>query len=339
VATISRCSLLVIGALTLAVALMAMLAESARAQQPSSVNPNASAVQEQQLLDRLQSVQGRISIPDEKAATLIQPDGQAWRQFHEVTLKWLGAVSVLGTLVLLVVFYLGRGMVRIEGGRTGRTLVRFNGFERFIHWLTATCFIALALSGLNITFGKTLLLPAIGADAFASVSQWGKYAHNYLSFPFTIGVALIFISWLGHNIPNARDLEWFRRGGGFVGGDHPPAAYFNGGQKAVYWVVVLAGTAVAISGYVLMFPFYGTDMSGMQTAQMVHGVVAVLFVAVMLGHIYIGTVGMEGAFEAMGSGEVDLNWARQHHSLWARSVENERRDIAQPGRANVAPAE
>jgi formate dehydrogenase subunit gamma len=272
------------------------------------------------------------------AATLIQPAGREWREFHEVTLKWLGAVSVLGMLVLLVVFYLGRGMVRIEGGRSGRTLVRFNGFERFVHWLTATCFIVLALSGLIVTFGKTLLLPVVGAEAFTAAAQWSKYAHNYLSFPFTIGVALIFITWLGHNIPNARDFEWLRRGGGF-GRDHPPAGYFNAGQKAVYWIVVLAGTAVAVSGYILMFPFYVTDMSGMQTAQMVHGVVAVLFVAVMLAHIYIGTVGMEGAFEAMGSGEVDLNWARQHHSLWARSVENERPDTAQASRASVAPAE
>ena len=70
----------------------------------------------------------------------------------------------------------------------------------------------------------------------------------------------------------------------------------------IYWIVVLGGGAVAISGYLLMFPFYGTDIAGMQVAQIVHGIVAVLFVAVMLGHIYIGTIGMEGAFEAMGTG-------------------------------------
>ncbi len=54
----------------------------------------------------------------------------------------------------------------------------------------------------------------------------------------------------------------------------------------------------------------------MQIAQVVHAVVAVLFVAVILAHIYIGTLGMEGAFEAMGTGEVDLNWAKEHHDLW-----------------------
>ncbi len=337
--TTSRILYLVIGVLIWALTLTSLLPTSAPAQQPDRVNPSASAVQEQQLLDKLQTVQGRITIPDEKAGTLIQPAGRDWRSFHEVTLKWIGAVSIIGMLALLVLFYLGRGMVRIEGGRSGRTLVRFNGFDRFIHWMTATCFIILALSGLNITFGKALLLPLIGAEAFATLSQWGKYAHNYLSFPFTIGVALILVSWLAHNIPNARDFAWLRRGGGLVGRDHPPAGYFNGGQKAIYWIVVLAGTAVAVSGYVLMFPFYATDIAGMQTAQTVHAVVAVLFVAIMLAHIYIGTVGMEGAFEAMGSGEVDLNWARQHHSLWARDAEDKQR-MSTPSSSNgLAPAE
>jgi formate dehydrogenase subunit gamma len=144
-----------------------------------------------------------------------------------------------------------------------------------------------------------------------------KYAHNYLSFPFTIGVVLIFLIWIGGNIPNRRDVEWLKRGGGIVGHDHPPAHRFNAGQKAVYWIVVLGGGAVAVTGYMLMFPFYATtDIASMQTAQIVHAIVGVLFVAVMLAHIYIGTIGMEGAFEAMGEGTVDVNWAKEHHSLW-----------------------
>jgi formate dehydrogenase subunit gamma len=78
------------------------------------------------------------------------------------------------------------------------------------------------------------------------------------------------------------------------------------------------GIAVAASGYLLLFPFYITNILGMQVAQVVHAIIAVLFVAVILAHIYIGTLGMEGAFEAMGTGEVDLNWAKEHHDLWLR---------------------
>ena len=300
----------------LALLFVVALAVPASAQQSTSVNPTASSVKEEQLLRELQRVGGRITIPDENASVLIQPAGRDWRRFHEVTLRWIGAISILGALVLLVVFYLWRGMVKIESGRSGRTIVRFTGFERFVHWMTATCFIILAISGLNITFGKLLLLPLLGPEAFTGFSQWAKYAHNYLSFPFTIGVFLIFLIWVAGNIPNQVDAEWVKRGGGIVGHDHPPAYRFNAGQKLIYWIVVLGGTAVAISGYILMFPFYGTGVGGMQTAQIVHGIVAMLFVAAMLGHIYIGTVGMEGAFEAMGTGQVDVNWAREHHRLW-----------------------
>jgi formate dehydrogenase subunit gamma len=288
----------------------------AGAQQPTSVNPTASSVNERKLLQEMDRITGRCTLPDQKACTIEQPTGRDWRQFHQVTLRWIGAIAIIGMLAVLVVFYLWRGMVKIEAGRSGRTVVRFNAVERFVHWLTAVCFIILAISGLNITFGKNLLLPLIGPEAFTGFSQWMKYAHNYLSFPFTIGVVLIFLLWVGGNIPNRTDVEWIKRGGGIVGHEHPLAYRFNAGQKMIYWFVVIGGLAVAISGYLLMFPFYTTNIVGMQVAQIVHGIVALIFVAVMLAHIYIGTIGMEGAFEAMGSGTVDVNWAREHHRLW-----------------------
>ncbi|HKY85962.1 MAG TPA: formate dehydrogenase subunit gamma [Pseudorhodoplanes sp.] len=306
-------------ALALAVAVLIGSAAPAIAQQPTTVNPTASSVKEDQLLNALQgggNVSGRVTIPDKKEGVLIQPGGRDWQAFHQITLKWIGAISILGMLLLLVGFYLFRGMVRIERGRSGRTIVRFNAAERFVHWMTATCFIVLAISGLNITFGKSLLLPLMSPGAFTTWSQALKYAHNYLSFPFTFGVILMFLMWIGGNIPSKADVEWVKRGGGIFGDDHPPAPRFNAGQKMIYWIVVIGGSAVAITGYILMFPFYGTGIAGMQLAQIIHGIVALLFVAAMLAHIYIGTVGMEGAFEAMGTGEVDVNWAKEHHSLW-----------------------
>ena len=290
------------------------------AQQPTSVDPNARAVSEQQLLQQFKTIQGRGSIPDTKSYTIEQPAGRDWRHFREVTLRWIGGVAILGILALLVLFYLWRGMVRIESGRSGHTIVRFNAAERFVHWMTATCFVILALSGLNITFGRALLLPLMSPEGFTAWSEWAKYAHNYLSFPFTLGVILIFFMWVAGNIPNRVDIEWFRRRGGMVGHDRPPAYRFNGGQKLIYWIVVLGGGAIAVSGYLLMFPFYGTDIQTMQSAEIAHGIIAMLFIAAMLGHIYIGTIGMEGAFEAMGTGTVDVNWAREHHNLWLEEI-------------------
>ena len=315
----------------LALALIVACAAPAGAQQPTGVNPTASSVKEDQLLRELNRISGHCTLPDQKACTIEQPAGRDWRQFQQVTLPWIGAIAILAMLALLVVFYLVRGMVRIESGRSGRTLVRFNSFERLVHWMTATCFIILALSGLNITFGKQLLLPWMSPETFTALSQWAKYAHNYLSFPFTLGVVLIFLIWIAWNIPNRIDIEWLKQGGGIVGHQHPPAQRFNAGQKMIYWIVVLGGGAVAVSGYLLMFPFYGTGIVAMQVAQIVHGVVAVLFVAAMLAHIYIGSIGMEGAVEAMWDGHVDVNWAKEHHSLWLEQ------EMAK-GRASAAAA-
>lgn len=174
-----------------AVVLILFSAAPIVAQQPSSVNPTASSVKEQQLLDALRAgtpgtgttLQGRITIPDQNARNLIQPQGQAWRQMHQGLMHWIGAVSILGMLALLVVFYLFRGRIRVERGFSGVQILRFTTFERGVHWLVAGCFIILGLSGLNVTFGKYLLLPLVGEDAFATFSQWAKYAHNYLAWP------------------------------------------------------------------------------------------------------------------------------------------------------------
>jgi len=319
----------------IALLLLAAAAAPVAAQQPNSVNPNGAAVQEQQLLQQLHRVQGLGTIPDTKSYVIEQPQGRDWRDYREGTLPLIGTIAMLGMIVLLAIFFMVRGMVRIRSGRSGVNIVRFNAFERFVHWMTATCFILMALTGLNITFGRVALLPLVGPDAFSSWSLAGKYIHNFLSFPFTLGVILIFFMWLGGNLPDRTDLNWLKKGGGIVGHEEPPAYRFNAGQKMVYWIVVLAGTAVAVSGYLLMFPFYGTTIAGMQLAQMVHGTVAVLFVAIMIAHVYIGTIGMEGAFEAMGSGTVDLNWAKEHHSLW---LEEERARTG-PNKMQAQPAE
>src|SRR5688572_5614560 len=166
----------IVGAL--AFLLVTFGAQPASAQQPTSVNPQASAVTEGQLFQELNRISGRCTVPDQKACTIEQPAGRDWRHFHEVTLRWIGGLVIIGILAVLVVFYLWRGMVKIESVRSGSIVVRFIYFERFVHWMTASCFIILALSGLNTTFGKPLLLPLIGPEPFTAWSQLAKYAHN-----------------------------------------------------------------------------------------------------------------------------------------------------------------
>ena len=304
---------------------------------PVQVPPQALELEMQQMLTGGR-IAGRITIPDQQAANLIQPAGKSWRDFHNTTLTWVGGIAILGILAVLGLFYMSRGRVMIEAGPSGRTIERFNLLDRSVHWMTATTFIVLAISGLNLTFGRFLVLPLMGPEAFATFSQWGKIAHNYLAFPFTLGIILMLILWVKDNIPNARDIAWFKAGGGLVGkGGHPPAAArFNGGQKLVFWMTVLGGAAVSVSGFILVFPFAFTDIAGQQIAHIVHGLLSVLMIAAIMAHIYIGSIGMEGAFDAMGSGQVDLNWAKEHHALWVEQELARGRGAAAPPAAAAA---
>jgi formate dehydrogenase subunit gamma len=326
---------LILGALVLAC--LSMTAAPVGAQH---VNPTADSVKEEQLLKELKRISGECSLPDQKACTLEQPRGRDWRYYYQVPLRLIGGLAILGMIAVVIGLYLIRGPVKIEHGRSGRIMIRFSAFERFVHWTATVCFIILALSGLNLTFGKALLLPVIGPDAFSTISRWGKYAHNYLSFPFTLSVIAIFLMWIRWNLPNRLDIQWIKEGGGF-GKKHPPADLFNAGQKSIYWVVVLGGAFVAATGYVLMFPFWVTGIVGMQLAQLVHAIVALLYVAAMVFHIYMGTVGEEGALEGMWDGTVDEEWSKQHHSVWhEREVAKGNIPTAPPlAEGKVQPAE
>jgi formate dehydrogenase subunit gamma len=325
------------------VALTVLLAIPATAQQPTSVNPTASSVKEKQLLDALKpntgdTVAGRASIPDAGARNLIQPAGKEFRAWRQDTVPMIGGYAIVGMLLLLSVFYMFRGRIRIDAGPSGQTIVRFGDASRFAHWLSATSFVALGLTGLNLVFGKSLLLPVIGAEAFTTVTQAGKFVHNYVSFAFALGIILMFVMWVKDNFPSGRDITWFARGGGLVGGEHPPADRFNGGQKLIFWSTVLGGIALSVSGYVMMFKPVTVAIAGLQLATIVHGMVGLIMVAIIIAHIYIGSVGMEGAFDAMGKGQVDLNWAKEHHSVWVDKVAKNRPSDISGGRT-PAPAE
>jgi formate dehydrogenase subunit gamma len=251
-----------------------------------------------------------------------------------------------------VIFYFIRGKIRIDAGASGDTILRFGTIDRFAHWLMAGSFVVLAITGLNLLYGRYILIPIIGKDAFAAVTTFGKYAHNYLSFAFMAGLALSFVLWVRHNIPNRLDLQWLRAGGGiFKKGVHPPAKKFNAGQKIIFWAVTIGGLSISMSGIALMFPFttsmfadtfallniigfsLPTDLTAMQEQQLNqlwHGIVSLALMTMIIAHIYIGSIGMEGAIDAMNTGHVDRNWAKEHHNLWVEEEDS---------KANPKPAE
>src|SRR3954469_841833 len=244
-------------AFSAAIVLLLAFAHPAAAQ--LSFKPTAESVSEDKLLNALKEgdkISGRISIPDANAANLIQPAGRDWRDFHRSKLPVIGGVAILGMVVLLAVFLLVRGRIRLDHGFSGSKILRFASFERFTHWVTASCFIVLALSGLNISFGRILILPLFGAEAFSTMSTYAKYAHDYLAFPFMLGLVVMFLIWIKDNIPNRIDLQWIRQGGGMLAnGRHPPARRFHAGQKGIFWIVIIGGALMTLSGWFLLFPY------------------------------------------------------------------------------------
>lgn len=318
--------------------LAALLAVSAPSLAEAQVNPRELTVTEDDLFNALgtQGVTGRVSIPDANSGILIRPDNRSWAEMQGDWLHALSIWSVVGMVALLVLFYLVRGKIRIDKGFSGRRILRFNAIERFAHWTLASTFIILALTGLNLIIGKTVLQPLIGEMAFGTLSAWGKIAHNYLAWPFMAALVMVFLLWVIHNIPNSIDWQWVKAGGGLLSkGVHPPARKFNAGQKVVFWVVILGGAAMSYTGFMLLFPAQAGSAADWQLYQVIHALVAAGMSALVVAHIYIGSVGMEGAFDAMGSGEVDENWAKEHHSLWVEEMKAD----ARRAQAAATPAE
>jgi len=270
--------------------------------------------------------------------------GMRWLEIRNGPLQQYGSYGLAAIIVVLVVFFAIRGRIKIDHGPAGKTIERFKLVERIGHWLTAVSFVLLGLTGLWMLYGKTILIPYIGHEAYASIAYVGKHIHHYFGFAFMVGLVLIFLMWVRHNIPDMTDLKWAAKGGGvLVKGVHPPAKKFNGGQKIIFWATILGGVSLSLSGLSLMFPgelpamfaktFAIMNMVGfslptelspvqeLQLSQLWHSIVALIMIVIIIAHIYIGSIGMEGAFDAMGTGKVDVNWAKEHHSLWVEEVE------------------
>ncbi len=301
----------------------------------------------------------------EVATVLVQDGGMRWLEFRQTTLKTWGGYFLLGVIGALILFFLLRGRIGIDEPMTGRTVLRFNSIERFAHWLLAGSFILLGITGLLTLFGRIALIPLFGHEANSVILELSKWVHNNVSWAFMLALIMVFVFWVWHNLPDRTDLKWIAQFGGIVGSKHPPAKKFNAGQKVIFWSVVLLGGSISASGLSLLFPFelpmfaktfavlndigapswIGLDplptalspQEEMQYAQLWHAIVSFVLMGIIIAHIYIGSVGMEGAFDAMGTGEVDEAWAHQHHSIWLDEVKVKDK----PGRAagDATPAE
>lgn len=267
---------------------------------------------------------GTTTVDAEAHKVLIQTGGQLWRSIRNGPLAAISPWLIAGVLVIIGVFFLIFGRDKLEEPRSGVMLQRFSLAERILHWVTAALFILLAVSGLSMLFGRAVLIPLFGPAGFAAYMQVGLWVHNFSGPFFLAGVLIEFVVWVRDNIPTRMDLHWFRNLGGLTGGPRPHAAKVNGGEKAWFWLMVLAGSAVGVTGVILDFPIWGQTRQSMQVAHVIHATVAVLFVAASFGHIYIGTIGAEGTFEGMWRGKVDAVWAKQHQDLWYQEKTGEK---------------
>ncbi|MET0065910.1 MAG: formate dehydrogenase subunit gamma [Candidatus Thiodiazotropha sp.] len=264
---------------------------------------------------------GRTQVQGVDTGVLINSNGDRWRHFRMNQLIPIGGSVLGGVLLALLVFYMLRGRVPVEGGLSDRKLPRYTNYERTIHWFIAGVFIFLGLSGLILLFGRPVLIPLIGKEAFSVLASASKEGHNLMGPVFLVALILIFVRFVRRNIYQKGDLTWLLRGGGVIGKKHVPSNFFNMGEKTMFWLLVFVGGTIIVSGFVLVSPSLGHPREWMELAHVGHAIGAVLMIAVILGHIYIGTVGMEGAIEGMKTGYCDLNWAKEHHDLWASKAE------------------
>jgi formate dehydrogenase subunit gamma len=277
------------------------------------------------------------SLPAPEAGVLIQPRaqfpgqarattaGQAWREYRNGPLTVYGGWLILVAFVGAAATYFLRGEIRLTEPRTGRLIERFTSFERMVHWTMAISFVLLAVSGLVILFGKYILLPVFGRTLFGWLAWLLKNIHNFAGPVFAVSIVIGFITFVKDNFPSASDLKWLSNFGGLFGGGHASAGRFNAGEKGWFWIgLTVLGLVMTATGFILdmLVPNFDYTRGNMQVTEIIHVIGAVLFIAMSIGHIYMGTIGMEGAYEAMRTGYVDDAWAKEHHDEWYADIQS-----------------
>lgn len=279
-------------------------------------------------------VQGVTNIAGPESGVLIQrferypgadyaTAGEAWRHVRNRVIIPYGGALMLIALVAIALFYFGRGTMGHATAEGGRRIERFTPFERAAHWLNAISFVLLGVSGVVMAFGKFLLLPWMGHTVFGLITYWLKTLHNFVGPLFAVSLLVIFFTFVKDNLPRGEDWAWIKKAGGMFSGKEVPSHRFNAGEKLIFWGgVFVLGLTVVASGLVLdhLVPNLTPTRGAMQIAHMFHATGAVLMMCAFFGHIYLGTLGMRGAYKAMRTGYVSEAWAKEHHALWYDDV-------------------
>ncbi len=245
--------------------------------------------------------------------------GEHWRKIREDYIRKYAGWFPLGVIVILLLYHLIKGKMRIPGGYSGKTLPRFDINQRVAHWFMASVFIILGITGLIILLGRPLIVPVLGKEVNSVLTSASMQGHNLFGPLFILALLWMFFKFVRGNFFQIVDLKWILKLGGFFGG-HVSSSQFNFGEKTWFWMVVLVGILMSVTGILLLFPWLVEDLRWLQLSTILHAGGAILLISVLFGHIYVGTVGMEGSLDSMLKGQVDENWAKTHHDLWYEEV-------------------
>ncbi len=270
-----------------------------------------------------QAPPGTSQVDQVDGGVLINAKGRRWADFRMTTLANYSGIALAAIFVVIVTFYVVRGKVPIEGGLSGNMVKRFTDYERITHWTLAIVFLFLAITGLILLLGRPVLMPLFGKEFFGLLASASKEGHNLFGPLFLVSLLMMFFSFARRNIYEKGDLTWLLKGGGLIGGGHVSGGFFNMGEKTWYWMVILIGLVISISGLILVSPNFDQGRLIMNLMHIVHTVSAMILIVVSVGHMYLGSIGSEGALEGMKTGYVDINWADAHHDRWGKRCHEE----------------
>jgi formate dehydrogenase subunit gamma len=305
--------------LLLSAALPLQAADSAKVQVNPIQVPNPATDLWREVRQRNAVSQGNTQVRGTDTEQLILASGEEFRDYRLDYLIPYASYAIAGVLILLLAVYIVKGRIKIEGGESGQRIKRYSDYERVLHWNMAILFIFLAITGLILLLGRSVILPLFGHEAFSVIASLCKEGHNLFGPLFLVAIVLFFLSFAVRNIPKAVDFIWVLKGGGIIGG-HASAGYFNAGEKIWFWLLMAGGLMLCTTGIMLIFPNFEQGRDLMQIALVLHGIGALILIVVSFGHMYIGSIGMEGSLDAMTSGHVDANWVKHHHDLWYDEV-------------------
>lgn len=263
------------------------------------------------------------SVPGREMNVLIEDKGQWWREIRNGPVTFYGGILLVIAPLLLLVLFMVKGPIKLHSAETGKLIERFNSAERMVHWTMAISFVALAVSGIVLLFGKHILMPLFGATGFSWIAQILKEVHNFVGPLFMFSLVAFFILFVKDNYFKAIDTTWLAKFGGMLSGEHVPSGRFNGGEKVWFWLaIVVLGIIISASGLIMLFPNWNSSRELMAEANLVHGIIGIIFMAASCAHIYMGTIGVQGAYKGMREGMVDETWAKEHHEIWHNEVKS-----------------